>query len=171
MTRDTPSGLSPGFQEIADRAHFLRGKAIGAYAQIEFGLADICFQAWEWPAYHHLKRQLPFKGAARVEEIARLFMAEGPLAKYWKDLEPLVTQLSSYEKNRHLFAHGHLMLSNSSGAPVVHFRLYVLRNGGVELQAENWTLEYMESIASDIAAYGHRLGRLLGRIYAEQRLK
>ena len=41
----------------------------------------------------------------------------------------------------------------------------------VVLQAENWTLEYMESIASDIAAYGHRLGRLLGRIYAEQRLK
>ena len=171
MTKDILFGPSPEFREIADRVHFLRGKAIGAYAQLEFGLADICSQAWEWPEYHHLKRPFPLKVAARVEEVTKLFKADGPLAKYWKDLEPLLTQLSSYEQNRHLFAHGHFMLSNSNGVPTVHFRIYALRNGGVGLQVENWTLEHLESIASDVAAYAHRLGRLLGRIYAELRLK
>ncbi|QWG22205.1 hypothetical protein KMZ93_19800 [Bradyrhizobium sediminis] len=167
-TPDASSGLSPELQQIADQAHFLRGKVIGAYAQIEFVLADMCSQFWERPAYRHLKGQFPFKTAARVEEVTILFKANGPLAEYWNDLEPLLAQLKSFERNRHLFAHGHLMLTNSNSIPSVHFRLYALSNDSVELHTENWTLEHMESIAADIAAYAGRSGRLLGRIYAEQ---
>ena len=87
MTPDTSSGLSPELQQIANQAYFLRGKAIGAYAQIEFVLADMCLQFWEWPAYRHLKVQFPINAAARVEAVTVLFKANGPLAKYWKDLE------------------------------------------------------------------------------------
>jgi hypothetical protein len=103
LTPDTSSGLSPEIQQIADQAYFLRGKCISAYAQIEFVLADMCLQFWKWPAYRHLKGQFPIKVAARVEEVEILFKANGPLAKYWTDLEPLLAQLKSYEKNRHLF--------------------------------------------------------------------
>jgi hypothetical protein len=170
LTPDTSSGLSPETQQIADQAHFLRGKCISAYAQIEFILADMCLQFWEWPAYRHLKGQFPVKAATRVEEVAILFKANGPLAKYWKDLEPLLAQLKSYEKNRHLFAHGHLMLIHTNRTPSVHFRLYALSKHCVELHRESWTLEQMEAIASDIAAYAGRFGRLLDRIYTEQRL-
>ena len=63
------------------------------------------------------------------------------------------------------------MLAESNGVPCVHFRLYVMDNNDVVVHTENWTLEHMESIARDIAAYAGRFGRLLGRIYAEQRLK
>jgi hypothetical protein len=169
LTPDTSSGLSPELQQIANQAYFLRGKAIGAYAQIEFVLADLCLQFWEWPAYRHLEGQFPVNAAARVEAVTVLFKANGPLAKYWPDLEPLLGQLKSYEANRHLFAHGHLMLTNS--APAVHLRLYALGKDCVELRTESWTLDEMESIASNIAAYAGRFGRLLDRIYAEQQLK
>jgi len=170
LTLDASSGLSPELQQIADRAYFLRGKFIGAYAQIEFVLADVCSRFWERPAYQQLKGQFPFQAAGRVEEVTKLFKADGPLAEYWKDVEPLLAQLTSFRENRHLFAHGHLMLTNSNSVPSVHFRLYVRRNDGVELHKEGWTLEHMESIASDIAAYAGRFGRLLDRIYAEQGL-
>ena len=170
MTPDT-SSLSPEIQQIADQAYFLRGKAIGAYAQIEFVLADMCLQFWEWPAYRHLEGQFPVNAAARVEAVTVLFKANGPLAKYWPDLEPLLGQLKSYEANRHLFAHGHLMLPNANSPPAVHLRLYALGKDRVELRTESWTLDEMESIASNIAAYAGRFGRLLDRIYAEQQLK
>ncbi len=168
MTQDASSDLPPELQQVTDRAHFLRGKVIGAYAQIEFMLADLCSQFWERPAYRHLKDQFPFRTAARVEAVTKLFNENGPLAKYWNGLAPLHAQLTSFEKNRHLLAHGHLMLTNSNNIPSVHFRLYVSSKDGVELHTENWTLEHMESVASDIAAYSRRFGRLLGRIYAEQ---
>ena len=116
------------------------------------------------------ERSVPINAAARVEAVTVLFKANGPLAKYRKDLEPLLAQLKSHEKNRHLFAHGHLMLANANRTPSVHFRLYALSKHCVELRRESWTLEQMESIASDIAAYAGRFGRLLDRIYTEQRL-
>lgn len=170
LTPDTSSGLSPELQQIANQAYFLRGKAIGAYAQIEFVLADMCLQFWEWPAYRDLKGQFPINAAARVEAATVLFKTTGPLAKYRKDLEPLLAQLKSYEKNRHLFAHGHLMLTNAHRTPSVHFRLYALSKDCVKLHRESWTLEQMESIASDIEAYARRFGRLLDRIYIAQGL-
>jgi hypothetical protein len=170
LTPDTSSSLSPEIQQIADQAYFLRGKAIGAYAQIEFVLADMCLQFWEWPAYRHLKSQFPISAAARVEAVTVLFKATGPLAEYWKDLEPLLAQLKSYEKHRHLFAHGHLMLANANCAPTVHFRMFLQSKDGVSLHTEHWTLGQMESIASDISAYAGRIGRLLDRIYAEHHL-
>ena len=171
MTPDTSSGLSPELQQIANQAYFLRGKAIGAYAQIEFVLADMCLQFWEWPAYRHLEGQFPVNAAARVEAVTVLFKANGPLAKYWRDLEPLLGQLKSYEANRHLFAHGHLMLTNANSVPVVHLRLYALGKDRVELRTESLTLDEMESIASNLAAYAGRFGQLLDRIYTEQQLK
>ena len=171
MTPDTSSGFSPELQQIANQAYFLRGKAIGAYAQIEFLLADMCLQLWEWPAYRHLKGQFPVNAAARVEAVSVLFSANGPLAQYWKDLEPLLVQLKTFEANRHLFAHGHLMLTNANSAPAVHLRLYALGKDRVELRTESWTLDEMESITSNIAAYAGRFGRLLHRIYTEQQLK
>jgi len=131
----------------------------------------MCSQFWERPAYLHLKSEFPFNAAARVEAATQLFQAEGPLAEYRNDVEPLLAELKSFKKNRHLFAHGHLMLTESNGVPRVHFRLYVMDNNDVVVHTENWTLEHMESIARDIAAYAGRFGRLLGRIYAEQRLK
>lgn len=170
LTPDTSSGLSPELQQIANQAYFLRGKAIGAYAQIEFVLADMCLQFWEWPAYRDLKGKFPINAAARVEAVTVLIKKTGPLAKYRKDLEPLLAQLKSYEKNRHLFAHGHLLLTNAHRTPSVHFRLYALNKDCVKLHRESWTLEQMESIASDIEAYARRLGRLLDRIYIEQGL-
>jgi len=63
------------------------------------------------------------------------------------------------------------MPTESNGVPCVHFRLYVMDYYNDVAPTENWTLEHMESIARDIAAYAGRFGRLLGRIYAEQRLK
>jgi hypothetical protein len=107
LTPDTSSGLSPELEQIANQACFLRGKALGAYAQIDLVLADMCLQFWEWPAYRDLKSQFPINAAARVEAVTVLFKANGPLAQYWKDFEPLLAQFKSYEKNRHLFAHGH----------------------------------------------------------------
>src|SRR4051794_3405876 len=59
-----------------------RCKAIGAYAQIDFLLADICLQFWEWPAYRHLEGQFPVNAAARVEAVTVLFKANGPLTQY-----------------------------------------------------------------------------------------
>ncbi len=171
MTPHTSSGLSPKLQQIADHAYLLRGKAIGAYAQIEFVLADMCLQFWEWPAYRHLKGQFPVNAAARVEAVSVLFNANGPLAQYWKDLEPLLVHLKTFEANRHLFAHGHLMLTNANSAPAVHLQLYALGKDRVELRTESWTLDEMESITSNIAAYADRFGRMLDRIYTEQRLK
>ena len=50
------------------------------------------------------------------------------------------------------------------------FGVYALGKDRVELRTESWTLEQMESIASDIAAYAGRFGRLLDRIYTEQQL-
>ena len=170
MTPDTSSGLSPELQQIANQAYFLRGKAIGAYAQIEFMLADMCLQFWEWPAYRDLKGQFPVNAAARVEAATVLFRANGPLSKYWSDLGPLLVQLKSYEANRHLFAHGHLMLTNANSIPCVHLLLYALGKDRVELRTESWTLDEMETIASSIAAYAGRFGRLLDRIYTEQQL-
>lgn len=170
MTPETSSGLSPELQQIADYAYLQRGKAIGAYAQIEFVLADMCLQFWEWPAYQHLKGQFPVTAAARVEAVTVLFTAIGPLAQYWRDLEPLLVQLKSYEANRHLFAHGHLMLTNANSTPGVHLRLYAPGKDCVELRTENWTLGEMESIAANVAAYAGRFGRLLDRIYTEQQL-
>jgi hypothetical protein len=82
LTPDTSSGLSPELQQIANQAYFLRGKAIGADAQIEFVLADMCLQFWEWPAYRDLKGQLPVNAAARVEAATVLLRANGPLSKY-----------------------------------------------------------------------------------------
>ncbi|MBR1276082.1 hypothetical protein [Bradyrhizobium sp. AUGA SZCCT0283] len=170
MTPDTSPSLSPEIQQIADQAYFLRGKAIGAYAQIEFVLADMCLQFWEWPAYRHLKGQFPISAAARVEAVTVLFKATGPLAKHWKVLEPLLAQLKSYEKHRHLFAHGHLMLANANCTPTLHFRIFIQSKDGVGRHTENWTLSQMESITSDISAYAGRFGLLLDRIYAEHRL-
>jgi hypothetical protein len=171
LTPDTSSGLSPKLQHIADHEYLLRGKAIGAHAQIEFVLADMCLQFWEWPAYRHLKSQFPVNAAARVEAVTVLFKANGPLAQYWRDLEPLLVHLKSYEANRHLFAHGHLMLTNANSAPAVHLRRYALGKDRVELRTESWTLDEMETIASNIAGYAGHFGRLLDRIYTEQQLK
>lgn len=81
MTPDASSGLSPKLQQIANQAYFLRGKAIGAYAQIEFVLADMCLQFWEWLAYRGLKGQFPINAAARVEAVTVLFKAIGPAVK------------------------------------------------------------------------------------------
>jgi hypothetical protein len=62
------------------------------------------------------------------------------------------------------------MLTNANRTPSVHFRLYALSKDCVQLHRESWTLEQMESIASDIAAYARRLGGLVDRIYIEQGL-
>jgi hypothetical protein len=91
----------------------------------------MCLQFWEWPAYRDLKGQFPVNAAARVEAATVLFRANGPLAEYWRDLEPLLVQLKSYEANRHLFAHGHLMLTNANSIPSVHLRLRFARKHSI----------------------------------------
>lgn len=154
-------------QMIADRAFYLRGKAIGAYAQIEFQLADLCWKAWAMPAYVHLAKPFPFKATTRVEEVAKIFSVDGPLAQYWNEVEPLLAQLVTFEGERHLFAHGHLILTESD----VHFRLFVPNNKtNFDLRTENWTLDQMVATTNNVSEYARQFGLLLDKIHREQSL-
>jgi hypothetical protein len=158
---NTEPMLSTELQTIADRVFLLRGKAIGAYAQIEFQLAEICLRAWQTSAYKNLVGPFPFKVSDRVQEMSRLLNSTGPLAQHRREIEPLLTQLAAFENHRHLFAHAHLLLTNSNGVPGIHFRIYSSARNKYELQGVNWTFDEMEAATRTLTDYAGVFGRAL----------
>jgi hypothetical protein len=155
------SVLSTELKTTADRAFLLRGKAIGAYAQIEFQLAEICLRAWQTAAYKHLAGPFPVKVADRIHEMSRLLSSTGPLARHRQRIEPLLSQLMTFDSQRHLFAHAHLLLTYSNGVPGIHFRIYSSARNNFELQVVNWTLEDMEAATHNVTEYARKFGRVL----------
>ncbi len=158
---DSESRLSTELDAVADRVFLLRGKAIGAYAQVEYQLAEFCLRAWQTSAYKNLVRAFPFKVSDRVQEMSRLLNSAGPLAQHRREIEPLLTQLATFENDRHLFAHAHLLLTNSNGVPGIHFRIYSSARNKYELQGVNWTFDEMEAATRALTEYAGVFGRAL----------
>lgn len=91
-----------------------RGFTVNAYAQVEYLLGRLIFEALRHKAYAHVETNLPFGIDNRVS-LTRRLLNEGPLTSVGVELERVLGRVLEFEPVRHTFVHGYCTVHLTPG--------------------------------------------------------
>jgi hypothetical protein len=103
-----------------------RGWCINSFAQVEYLLGDLLWQAASMPEYAAAAVPFPLNADKRAEKVRELLELSGPFEAYGADLREIVERWESLREGRLFFAHGYAsFFSTPAGDALMQIRRFV----------------------------------------------
>lgn len=150
----------------------LRGQIISSYAQVEFMLVHLIFQARIIKAYWSLGLRYRRKLDKKIEQVEKLIAASGPIQNYQDRVKAVMDQLGAFKDDRDYMAHAYCEIYFRDEEPEYRYRM--IRNN----ENNEQTVEYriyspgeLEKLERQLTSITNTLMELFREIYLNQGLE
>ncbi|WP_354115648.1 hypothetical protein [Bradyrhizobium sp. LA7.1] len=147
----------------------LRGATMVAYANFEYFLARLLYEASRLASYKNLDLSFSENADRRVLRLKSVLATDGPLSQYSADLSPSIDAVLEAAEFRNFAAHGVMIHSIEDGTSMISSLMYKMFKGGNLAEGKmRFTMDEYLHHTQMLTASVKQFVSIVRRIWADQ---